>query len=421
MPTFHGTTLSVPLVSVVDGDTIKVTLPEPFGVENIRILCLDTEEKPGSGGTKPKTPWGQAASNRAEQFFAGAAAVTLEFPGDEPVEICLRKYRGNFDRVLAFVYLGEMDFQEAMIREGFSPYFTKYGHADFAANHTRYRLAEREAQMAPRGVWDQETVNGSKRRDYPVLTTWWNLRAALIDRYRQHRTAGKPILNTRLDYAAIEEKAAVGRTVTLFTEVSRLSLINNGSLGFVDIGSQAQPFTLFLPEVSTADGQRLVNLLLQRYLAAGTDGSEPRRSYLYATGKLSLFQGKPQMRVTRPEQFTDDFPTTTAPGDGAAVRIVAALPDPIGGDSGSETVTLRNSGPAAVALEGWALADAAGNAMSLGPVRIAAGASEEVTVAGALSLNNGGDELILRDAGGTEVHRVAYTSGQVNTGQPVFF
>ena len=96
MPDFNGTHFDVPLVKVEDGDTIKVQLPG--GEENVRVLCLDTEEKPGSSGSKPKTPFGLQATERAEQFFAGASQVTLEFPGTESIEICLKKYRGNFGR-----------------------------------------------------------------------------------------------------------------------------------------------------------------------------------------------------------------------------------------------------------------------------------------------------------------------------------
>lgn len=84
MNTFSGTHVEVPLLEVIDGDTIKVELPGD-AIENIRILCLDTEEKPGSGGSKPKTPWGQKAIERAETFFAGAETVTLEFPGTESI------------------------------------------------------------------------------------------------------------------------------------------------------------------------------------------------------------------------------------------------------------------------------------------------------------------------------------------------
>ncbi len=422
MPIFNGTHIDVPLVDVVDGDTIRVALPAPYGNESIRILCLDTEEKPGSGGSKPKTPWGQKATERAQQFFQIGQDVTLEFPGTESVEICLRKYRGNFNRVLAFVYFGEQDFQETMIQEGYSPYFNKYGHATFEDNHHRYRIAERQAQMANIGVWNQLAVNGGVLRDYPNLTSWWNGRAALIDDYRQQLAVGKLIYNTRLDYQVLEEKAQQAKIVTIFTEVSRLNRINNDSIGLVDIGSQAQPFTLFLPNLQSEQGQKLYQLLVNRYIGSETS---PRRSYLYVTGELSMFNGKPQMIVSDTQQITDFFPQTTIvqpiPDASSDVRIISALPNPIGQDTGKEVVVLRNQSTVAQSLNQWLLVDKAGNEMPLGDVTVQPGMAEEITLLGKLVLNNNGDEIILYDQSHTEMDRVSYTKAQVEIGQPIFF
>ncbi len=417
---FEGTTLQAPLVSVVDGDTIKVQLPS--GEENIRILALDTEEKPGSGGSKPKTPFGEAATQRAAQFFDGATDVTLELPGTEPVDEALAKYRGNFGRVLAFVYRGNQDFQETMIEEGFSPYFTKYGNAQFSSNHQRYRQAERAAQMTHAGVWNQELVNGSERRNYAVLSTWWNLRAEIIDRYRALKQAGRPILNTRLDYDTIATKAAQGATVTVFTEVSRVTTINNDAVGFADIGSQAQPFTLFLPGLAANAGRQVLDLLRHRYVSTGSDSDHPRRSYLYVTGALSQHQGEPQMVVTSVDQITDEFPGPViqpTPPTGS-VRIVALLPNPVGQDAGSETVTLRNDSGNVVDLTNWTLRDRSGNAMPLGG-SIAPGATLEITAANRLSLNNDGDEIALLDGQSAERSKVDYDGSEVQSGQPLFF
>jgi endonuclease YncB( thermonuclease family) len=56
----------------------------------------------------------------------------------------VQRYRGNFGRLLVYIHKDGVDFQETMIREGFSPYFVKYGNAIF--HHDTYRAAEREAQ-----------------------------------------------------------------------------------------------------------------------------------------------------------------------------------------------------------------------------------------------------------------------------------
>lgn len=422
MTQFSGTHINVPFNKVVDGDTIKVELPNG-GVESIRILCLDTEEKPGSGGSKPKTPWGEAATVRAIEFFTGASEVTLEFPGNESVETCLQKYRGNYGRVLAFVYRDGIDFQETMIREGFSAYFSKYGYASFDANHNRYQNAERLAQMDHLGVWNQQLVNGQVRRDYPLLSIWWTLRGNTVQTYRSHLAGGKPIYNTRLDYREIVAKAEQGLTVTLFTEVRNMRTIHNGATAFIDIGSQTQRFTLFLPGLNSQEGQKIKNLLEQRYITTGDDSNQPRRSYLYVTGQLSLYNNDPQMVVTHVDQITDGFPEAPSSPAPVAVspRIVAILANPAGHDAGNETVTLKNPSTSELPLQGWKLTDRSGNTMPLDEITLATGSVQEVTVKGALSLNNTGDDVILSDQDNAEVDRISYTSDQAVSGQPIFF
>ena len=124
MTQIRGTSKQVKFSRVVDGDTIRVFLePSATEDESLRILCLDTEES-YSGGSKPVTPLGHLAKKRAEEFFQAADEVTIEFPGNESWEVCCEKYRGNYGRLLVHVHLGDVDFQETMIAEGFSPYFT---------------------------------------------------------------------------------------------------------------------------------------------------------------------------------------------------------------------------------------------------------------------------------------------------------
>ena len=141
-----GTSLNARVVRVVDGDTIRVEIPD--GEESLRILSLDTEES-RAGGSKPKTPFGLEAKKEAERLFTAGDTVTLEFPGSESLEECLRSHRGKFDRLLIYVLTANGDdFQEHMIRLGFSPYFMKYGYAVDLDKHRRYQTAEREAQIA---------------------------------------------------------------------------------------------------------------------------------------------------------------------------------------------------------------------------------------------------------------------------------
>ena len=75
----------------------------------------------------------------------------------------------------------------------------------------------------------------------------------------------------------------------------------------VDIGSRHQPFKLFLPDIESGDGQRLLALLDSRYIAK--DPSHIRRSYAYVRGPLKLFRDEPEITVTSADQILDAPPS----------------------------------------------------------------------------------------------------------------
>ncbi|MGH8929761.1 MAG: thermonuclease family protein [Egibacteraceae bacterium] len=297
----EGTTIATTVSRVVDGDTVVV--PVEGRDEHLRLLCLDTEES-RPGGNKPDTPWGRRAKDEATALLPPGEAVTLEFPGTESVEVGLRRHRDNFGRLLVFLYFGAGDdFQEHMIRAGYSPYFSKYGHAAFDGHRRRYVAAERAAQAAHIGVWDQVTVNGSEMRNYATLGVWWELRAALIDDYRARRAADSTLLNSRLDYEQLHELSESGQEqVTVFTELAGIQLVGQRR-AVVDIGSRHQPFKVFIPDIETAGGEALLSLLGSRYLAG--DPTHVRRSYAYVSGLLTRFRDEPEVVVTDPDQIVD--------------------------------------------------------------------------------------------------------------------
>lgn len=314
MPNTTGTARQQTVERVVDGDTIKVQFPEAGDEESdivdLRILSLDTEESRAGSG-KPKTPWGVAAKDHAIEFVPSGSTVTVEFPGTEPLETCLERYRDNYGRLLVYVYVDETDFQEHMIREGYSPYFTKYGYAAFEANHERYREAEREAQAENRGVWDQLTVNGAVMRDYHSLSAWWALRAEAVERYRG--AAGADVLDSRLDYDLLLDR--VGDQVTVFTEIDKIERVG-ASHAIASNGSRQQRFKLFMRDaLETTSGQRVLSLLRQRYVAEddGQSVQRPTQSYAFVTGTLKRYppqSGEPEIEVTSIEQVTDMPPSS---------------------------------------------------------------------------------------------------------------
>ena len=99
------------LNKVVDGDTIKVEINGE--VDSLRLVCLDTEES-WPGGSKPVTNAGKQASQWAKEYFGvngdgvpdNDIFVDIEFDTNDPANICLEKHRGNYGRLICYVYMG---------------------------------------------------------------------------------------------------------------------------------------------------------------------------------------------------------------------------------------------------------------------------------------------------------------------------
>src|SRR5690606_40250690 len=60
--------------------------------------------------------------------------------------ISLSRFRDNYGRLLALIFIDDLDYQEHLISLGYSPYFPKYGNVRTEALHRRYLAAERKAQ-----------------------------------------------------------------------------------------------------------------------------------------------------------------------------------------------------------------------------------------------------------------------------------
>jgi hypothetical protein len=86
-----------------------------------------------------------------------------------------------------------------------------------------------------------------------------------------------------------------------------------------------------------------------------------------------------------------------------------------------ETVTILNTSPRTIALNGWALADKNKNRQPL-QGSIDAGASLKITVAAPLQLSNKGGIITLLDEQGLKVDGVSYTKEQAsNPGWTIVF
>jgi len=129
------------VVSVIDGDTIKVS-----ELGSLRLIGIDTPET--RDPRKPVQCFGVEASNRAKELLSGKK-VYLEFDPANRID--------KFGRTLAYVYREDGYFFNAeMVRDGFANSYTKFPHPRLE-EFNGYSKSAREGQ---KGLWSATTCNG---------------------------------------------------------------------------------------------------------------------------------------------------------------------------------------------------------------------------------------------------------------------
>src|SRR3954451_3987483 len=99
-----------------------------------------------------------------------------------------------------------------------------------------------------------------------------------------------------------------------------------------------------------------------------------------------------------------------------AVRIVAALVNPVGPAPEAETITLLNASPAAIDLTGWQIADRGKHTCPVPAGSLAAGSVLVMAPGNGVALGTDGGTITLLDKRGLKVHGVSYTARQPHHG-----
>ena len=205
------------ITQVVDGDTVKVSLHSK--TESLRLICVDTEES-HSGGSKPVTAAGKAASEMAKQYLtaaeSGLAKVDIEFDTDDPVEIAVEKHRDNYGRLLCYVHKDGDNYNLKLIEEGWSRYFVKYGRSRLY--HRQMTEAESAAKAYNMMIWNPITNAKIPSRNYANLLPWWSMRGSIVEDYRlSEATAGA--FSVRLHYPKILAASEKAKSITIFCDL----------------------------------------------------------------------------------------------------------------------------------------------------------------------------------------------------------
>lgn len=286
------------ITQVVDGDTIKVALNGK--TESLRLICVDTEES-HSGGSKPVTVAGKEASEMAKKYFAteggGLAKVDIEFDTDDPVEIAVEKHRDNYGRLLCYVHKDDENYNLKLIKEGWSPYFVKYGRSRLY--HRQMTDAESGAKAYNLMIWNPITNAKIPSRNYANLLPWWSMRASIVEEFRLSEATGGAF-SLRLDYPKILAASETGKSITVFCDLQ--AGINKwiGDNALIHAGSVYHKLDLWIPDADTDTMAPLKRLIDKRYAGLG-------RGYVYVSGKVEHYKGKPQIVLKDIKQLSD-FP-----------------------------------------------------------------------------------------------------------------
>jgi micrococcal nuclease len=131
------------VIRVVDGDTIEVDYQGKQ--EKIRLLCVNTPESIHPD-EKQNIPMGTVASDYTKQRLEGQE-ITLEFEGPR---------RGNYGRLLAYVFVDGKNFNIELVKQGLSPCYSKYGFSK--KYHDQFKEAERYARNQKLNIWSDPAL-----------------------------------------------------------------------------------------------------------------------------------------------------------------------------------------------------------------------------------------------------------------------
>ena len=127
------------VIRIVDGDTIVIKYDGKY--EKVRLLCVNTPESVHPD-KKQNIPMGKVASKYTQKKLTGKD-VNLEFEIDN--------LRGNYGRLLAYVFVDGENLNLDLVRQGLSPYYTKYGKSQ--KYDSEFRMAEKQARKGKLNIW----------------------------------------------------------------------------------------------------------------------------------------------------------------------------------------------------------------------------------------------------------------------------
>ena len=130
------------MIRVVDGDTIVIKYNGKY--EKVRLLCVNTPESVHPD-KKQNIPMGKVASRYVQKKLLD------EYDRYIDLEFEMSRIRGNYGRLLAYVFVNGKNLNVDLVRQGLSPYYTKYGQSQ--KYDAEFRAAEKQARKEKLNIW----------------------------------------------------------------------------------------------------------------------------------------------------------------------------------------------------------------------------------------------------------------------------
>lgn len=128
---------SAQVTDVVDGDTIIID-----GGARVQLIGVDALGH--SWGLKKSRRLAERSTAFASHFLKGKTVRMERDPANE-----LNKHKDKWGRNLAYIYLGDVLFNLAIIEQGYASAYTKYSFD----RRERFQAAEKQARAEARGLW----------------------------------------------------------------------------------------------------------------------------------------------------------------------------------------------------------------------------------------------------------------------------
>jgi len=130
------------VIKVVDGDTLVISYQG--WRERVRLLRVNTSERDRYGYKQATVALGKLVEDRDIR-------LAFEIPG--------KLRRDEYGRILAYVFVDDMNVNIEMVRLGWSRFWTKFGKGKYA---DEFWEAEQDARREKRGLWKSKNIKHKK-------------------------------------------------------------------------------------------------------------------------------------------------------------------------------------------------------------------------------------------------------------------